>query len=195
MVTCQNCGTELEDGAKFCKNCGSQIIEKQDENKEDTKFKICDNCGFKVDEDIKFCPKCGSKVTEKQDADSTAQEFKFCANCGFKMDKNTKFCPNCGSSPDNPQPAMPIQSDKSSGLAAVLSFLIIGLGQIYLGLTKRGLILFVLAVISGFLMLIYIGWIIWLFVWIYAIYDAYNSGEKIKNGEYVEDTLNMDNLF
>lgn len=195
MVICQNCGTELEDGAKFCKNCGSQIIEKQDENKEDTKFKICDNCGFKMDEDIKFCPKCGSKVTEKQDADSTAQEFKFCANCGFKMDKNNKFCPNCGSSPDNPQPAMPIQSDKSSGLAAVLSFLIIGLGQIYLGLTKRGLILFVLAVISGFLMLIYIGWIIWLFVWIYAIYDAYNSGEKIKNGEYVEDTLNMDNLF
>ena len=120
---------------------------------------------------------------------------KFCANCGFKMDKNNKFCPNCGSSPDNPQPTMPIQSDKSSGLAAVLSFLIIGLGQIYLGLTKRGLILFVLAVISGFLMLIYIGWIIWLFVWIYAIYDAYNSGEKIKNGEYVEDTLNMDNLF
>ena len=195
MVTCQNCGTELEDGAKFCKNCGSQIIEKQDENKEDAEFKICDNCGFKVDEDIKFCPKCGSKVTEKQDADSTAQEFKFCANCGFKMDKNNKFCPNCGSSPDNPQPTMPIQSDKSSGLAAVLSFLIIGLGQIYLGLTKRGLILFVLAVISGFLMLIYIGWIIWLFVWIYAIYDAYNSGEKIKNGEYVEDTLNMDNLF
>ena len=183
MVTCQNCGTELEDGAKFCKNCGSQIIEKQDENKEDAEFKICDNCGFKMDEDIKFCPKCGSKVTEKQDADSTAQEFKFCANCGFKMDKNNKFCPNCGSSPDNPQPTMPIQSDKSSGLAAVLSFLIIGLGQIYLGLTKRGLILFVLAVISGFLMLIYIGWIIWLFVWIYAIYDAYNSGEKIKNGE------------
>ena len=195
MVTCQNCGTELEDGAKFCKNCGSQIIEKQDENKEDAEFKICDNCGFKMDEYIKFCPKFGSKVTEKQDADSTAQEFKFCANCGFKMDKNNKFCPNCGSSPDNPQPTMPIQSDKSSGLAAVLSFLIIGLGQIYLGLTKRGLILFVLAVISGFLMLIYIGWIIWLFVWIYAIYDAYNSGEKIKNGEYVEDTLNMDNLF
>lgn len=195
MVTCQNCGTELEDGAKFCKNCGSQIIEKQDENKEDAEFKICDNCGFKMDEDIKFCPKCGSKVTEKQDADSTAQEFKFCANCGFKMDKNNKFCPNCGSSPDNPKQAMHIQSDKSSGLAAVLSFLIIGLGQIYLGLTKRGLILFVLAVISGFLMLIYIGWIIWLLVWIYAIYDAYNSGEKIKNGEYVEDTLNMDNLF
>ena len=64
-----------------------------------------------------------------------------------------------------------------------------------MGLTKRGLILFVLAIISGFLMLIYIGWIIWLFVWIYSIYGAYNSGEKIKNGEPVEDTLNMDNLF
>ena len=88
-----------------------------------------------------------------------------------------------------------VNSDKSPGLAAILSFLIVGLGQIYLGLTKKGIILFVAAIISGFLMLVIIGWITWLIVWGYAIYDAYNSGEKMRNGIPVEDTIDIDNLF
>ena len=165
MVTCKNCGTEVDDEAKFCKNCGSEIV-----------------------------------IGEEEVVDETGT--KFCSNCGFEMPKATKFCPECG----NPTDAAPKQalkttnetvlmSDKSSGLAAILSFLIIGLGQIYLGLNKKGIILFLSAVVSGFLMLFFIGFILWFIIWVYAIYDAYNSAEKMRNGIAVEDTIDLNNLF
>lgn len=160
MVVCQSCGSEVDEGAKFCKNCGSEVI---------------------IEENL--------------------NETKFCSNCGFEMPQSTNFCPECGTATDNvPQVVNStngpvINADKSPGLAAVLSFLIIGLGQVYLGLTKKGIILFVAAVISGVLMLFIIGWITWLIVWAYAIYDAYNSGEKMRNGIAVEDTIDIDNLF
>ena len=85
-------------------------------------------------------------------------------------------------------------NQKSPALAAILSFLIVGLGQIYLGLTKKGILLFIGAVISGFLMLIIIGWITWLIVWGYAIYDAYNSANKINMGIHVNDTIDFNDL-
>lgn len=163
MVTCQSCGFEVEDGSKFCKHCGSEII------------------------------------VEEETVDSN--ETKFCANCGFEMPKSTKFCPECGSSTDSAPKVVNnvnnsvVSSDKNPVLAAILSFLIVGLGQIYLGLNKKGIILFVAAVISGFLMLVIIGWITWLLVWGYAIYDAYNSAEKMCNGIAVEDTIDINNLF
>ena len=161
---------------------------------------LCKNCGSEVDEGAKFCKNCGSEVIVEEENDFV-NETRFCANCGFEMPKSTKFCPECGTSTEGvPQVVnntnnSVVNSDKSPGLAALLSFLIIGLGQVYLGLTKKGIILFIAAVISGFLMLIVIGWITWLIVWGYAIYDAYNSGEKMRNGIAVEDTIDINNLF
>lgn len=159
----------------------------------------CQNCGEEVVDGAKFCKNCGSEIVIEEEVDETGT--KFCANCGFEMPKTTKFCPECGTATGMAPPAVNnattsvMRTDKSPGLAALLSFLIIGLGQVYLGLTKKGIILFVLAIISGFLMMILIGWITWLLVWGYAIYDAYNSGEKMKNGIEVEDTLDFNNLF
>ena len=164
MATCQECGCEVEDSAKFCRNCGSKI------------------------------------VVEKESVDETGS--KFCGNCGFEMPKATKFCPECG----HPTDAAPRDaaraaansvavSDKSPGLAAILSFFIIGLGQIYLGLNKKGIILFLAAIISGCLMIILIGFILWFLIWAYAVYDAYNSAEKMQNGIAVEDSIDIHNLF
>ena len=160
----------------------------------------CKSCGSEVDDGAKFCKNCGSEIIiEEENVDDNG--IKFCANCGFKMPKSTKFCPECGTATDgvprvtNNAGGAVSNTDKSPGLAAVLSFLIVGLGQIYLGLTKKGIILFIAALISGFLTLIIIGWITFLIVWVYAIYDAYNSGEKMRNGIAVVDTIDIDNLF
>ena len=161
---------------------------------------ICKSCGSEVSDGAKFCRNCGSEIIVEQETEEIS-ETKFCANCGFEMPKSTKFCPECGTSTDGVPPAVNnttsavANSDKSPGLAALLSFLIIGLGQIYIGLTKKGILLFIAAIISGVLMLIVIGWITWLIVWVYAIYDAYNSAEKMRNGIAVEDTIDIDNLF
>ena len=115
------------------------------------------------------------------------------------MDANIKFCPECGASTSGvPQPANATavtNSDKNPVLAAILSFLIVGVGQIYLGLTKKGLILLLAAIISGVLMLVFIGFITWFIVWLYAIYDAYNSAEKMNRGIAVEDKIDFQNLF
>ena len=40
-----------------------------------------------------------------------------------------------------------------------------------------------------------IGWITWLLVWGYAIYDAYKSAEKMNMGIAVEDNMDIHNLF
>ena len=161
---------------------------------------ICKNCGTEVDDEAKFCKNCGSEIVIEEVVDETGT--KFCSKCGFEMLKATKFCPECGNATDAAPPQVVknasqtvIMSDKSSGLAAILSFLIIGLGQIYLGLNKKGIILFLSAIISGFLMLFFIGFILWFIVWAYAIYDAYNSAEKMRNGIAVEDTIDLQNLF
>lgn len=159
-------------------------------------MKTCNNCGTELEDAAKFCRNCGAEVA----MDETAT--KFCSNCGFEMPVATRFCPECGNATDA-APAAPggnagravVMSDKSSGLAAILSFFIIGLGLIYLGLNKKGIILFLAAVVSGFLMLFVIGFILWFIIWVYAIYDAYNSGEKMRNGIAVADEIDFNNLF
>lgn len=68
---------------------------------------------------------------------------------------------------------------KSAGLAAVLSALINGLGQIYNGQILKGIIIIVVQIINGALTAILIGWILIPIVWVWAVYDAYRGAEKI----------------
>ena len=62
-------------------------------------------------------------------------------------------------------------------LAAILSFLIPGLGQAYAGDIKKGVIYFVIAVIVMLIVsFVFVEWfyfIVNLFISIYAAYDAY----------------------
>lgn len=64
MLTCPKCGKELQDGTKFCDNCGTQIFE--------TIF--CPNCGAQTSTEFKFCQKCGASIEEE--APAPAQEEK-----------------------------------------------------------------------------------------------------------------------
>ncbi len=69
---------------------------------------------------------------------------------------------------------------KSPGLAAVLSFFVTGLGHVYNGQIAKGLVLFVLACLFVFVLgPIVVGWLLFVPLWIYAIYDAYRSAERI----------------
>ncbi|MCA1847490.1 MAG: hypothetical protein LC704_00630 [Actinobacteria bacterium] len=68
---------------------------------------------------------------------------------------------------------------KSAGLAAVLSFFISGLDQIYNGQILKGLVIIVVQIINGALTTILIGWIPLAIVWVWAIIDAYREAERI----------------
>lgn len=72
-----------------------------------------------------------------------------------------------------------IQPPKNPALAAVLSFLITGLGQIYNGQIGKGILFLVVQIINGLLTLIFIGFFTGFIVFVWAIFDAYKSAEEI----------------
>lgn len=61
------------------------------------------------------------------------------------------------------------------GFAALLSFFCPGFGQIVKGDVWRGIGMLLAAIISGLLILVVIGFILYPAVWIYSVYDAYNA--------------------
>ncbi|MDQ0159938.1 hypothetical protein [Alkalibacillus salilacus] len=68
---------------------------------------------------------------------------------------------------------------KNAGLAAVLSFLFSGLGQVYNGEIGKGVIFMVAYAISALLMIVIIGFITTPIIWIWGMIDAHKSAERI----------------
>ena len=105
-----------------------------------------------------------------------AADTKYCSNCGEEIDDEAEICPECGV---RQEPASNnIGGGGDPGIAALLSFFIVGAGQLYNGEVAKGIILFILAGISGILMLVLIGFITTPIIWLYGIYDAYNTAQK-----------------
>ncbi|MFX0001262.1 MAG: zinc ribbon domain-containing protein [Candidatus Hodarchaeota archaeon] len=59
QINCPFCHEKIDDDAKFCSHCGSNLTEKENEKK---KTKICYNCGQELPKEAKFCAKCGEKL-------------------------------------------------------------------------------------------------------------------------------------
>jgi TM2 domain-containing membrane protein YozV len=121
------------------------------------------------------------------------------------MDDGQEFCAGCGSragsAATGQRPVIYVR-DKSAGIAAILSFLVLGLGQIYVGKIVRGLVLmfaYALSIILimvlmfatiwdgsvfyyddviGALVLLFIVSIIYLIVWIWNVFDAYKLANE-----------------
>lgn len=70
---------------------------------------------------------------------------------------------------------------RNPGIAAVLSFFWTGVGQIYNGQILKGLILIGVQVINGLLMFLLIGFITYPIVWIWGMYDAYKTAERMNH--------------
>lgn len=68
---------------------------------------------------------------------------------------------------------------KNPGLAAVLCFFYTGLGQIYNGEIAKGIILFIVRCISDLMILVFIGIFTSPLIWIYGMYDAYSTAERM----------------
>ena len=122
----------------------------------------------------------------------------FCSGCGRPMDASQQFCAGCGARNPAVQTVGPqttsmvatagtgvvpaqqviVVSEKSPGLAAVLSFFWAGLGQIYNGEISKGILLLVCYGISCVLMAVVIGFFTTPILWIYGMVDAYKTAEK-----------------
>jgi len=84
-----------------------------------------------------YCRQCGEK---------NPQDAAFCISCGAKAKvTSTKSAPSTDSAPKTQLDAP--RKKKNASLAAILSFLIAGLGHFYLGEWKRGALWFILLII------------------------------------------------
>lgn len=149
----------------------------------------CTVCNNDVDDNAEFCPNCGTKVEQMATANEVenqtvaSQNTKFCTNCGDQIDVNAVICPKCGVQ------IAGTTEEKNPILALILSVFFPGIGQFYNGQPKKGIILIIAAIISVALFIIMIGAVLYLIVWVYALYDAYTSAVSINNGEQLEDRL------
>ncbi|KAA3616796.1 MAG: hypothetical protein D8M58_17475 [Calditrichaeota bacterium] len=56
---CQSCNARNRIDAKFCDECGNELLLGEDKKK-------CENCDFPNNDDSKFCFKCGEKFKQKE---------------------------------------------------------------------------------------------------------------------------------
>jgi len=68
---------------------------------------------------------------------------------------------------------------RNPGIAAVLSFFFTGLGQLYNGEIHKAFLLMGIQIINLSLTLILIGWIPLFIMWVWAIFDAHSSAERL----------------
>lgn len=68
MAYCINCGRKMEDGTKFCPECGTPVYKKENEGKtkretfyEGNLYK-CPNCGEVLNSFTPICPSCGYEI-------------------------------------------------------------------------------------------------------------------------------------
>ena len=60
-MICQQCQTELMEGAKFCSGCGTPVPEPQ-------VSPVCQQCQTELPEGARFCNECGTPVPEPKEA-------------------------------------------------------------------------------------------------------------------------------
>lgn len=142
----------------------------------------CPYCGSDNPDEATFCRICGenlSTVKTTKEINSENQEVaKYCVKCGYGIkDNSTDICPKCGVRvmyrPTN---------NKSTILAAILSFFIPGLGQLYDGKIGRGISFFIVICILYALYFLIFPLLIGFILWIYCIYDAYHIAKNINLG-------------
>jgi TM2 domain-containing membrane protein YozV len=120
-------------------------------------------------------------------ATTDQRRTKFCVNCGAEIDARAEICPKCGV-PISPFLASaqvaqsPPVTKKNEGLAAVLSLIFVGLGQIYNGQIGKGILFIILGFIFILLTLVLIGFLLYFVLWVFNIYDAYETAKKINAG-------------
>lgn len=65
-MKCNYCNIELKDGAKFCPNCGKEVIEAN----------ICIKCGEQIKPGASFCPHCGANQNDIQTELESTEEVE-----------------------------------------------------------------------------------------------------------------------
>lgn len=100
-MNCRKCGAMLNEGARFCSQCGTEVKTPEPE------VRYCEKCGAALKDVAVFCSQCGSPVTrgpetqaaqekpEAADEKAAVREFKLCPQCGKKAEADEVYCSGC----------------------------------------------------------------------------------------------------
>jgi TM2 domain-containing membrane protein YozV len=110
----------------------------------------------------------------------------YCRDCGSVINARAEICPECGIRQQDPDSDTDSASgdDKDPGIAAIASFVIPGLGQVYNGQIAKG---FILGVVVVALVLTGIGLLLAIPIWLWLVYDAYSTAEDLNGDSSTQD--------
>ena len=138
---------------------------------------FCRHCGKAVNPGAAVCLSCGC---------SPATGKEYCGNCGNAVKPEQAICLSCGCALTGGNTGTnnnaPIQNNgKSASTATILSCLVTGLGQMYLGQVLKG----VAILLGGIVLSCLTAGILGIPIWIIAMVDAHKIGKRLENGETV----------
>lgn len=119
-----------------------------------------------------FCTRCGAVIS---------QEDSNCQNCGRKFfftGENSYYGQVSFTVPETAEMIYPSDPPRNPLLALLLSFLVIGVGQLYVGQVTKGIALFIVALLVGVLFFPYAAGVIWAI----GILDAPLIARKLRHG-------------
>ena len=108
----------------------------------------------------------------------------FCRDCGAVISRKAEICPECGVRQRDPPTSglddaiAQLTQGGNPFVAAVLSAIVPGLGQIYNRELEKGLAIIVAGLLALFSTVVLIGIVLYPIVWLYAIYDAYTVADR-----------------
>lgn len=113
-----------------------------------------------------------------------------CVECGREYALNdkenpTNFSCECGGNLTTDKPV----KEKIPILALILSFFLPGLGQLYNRHFEKGIILIIISLPLSFLFSYQILKIIFLVIWIFGMFDAYDSANRMNKGKPVNKSF------
>lgn len=115
---CKNCGNNVNEGSKFCRECGTEIISEPKIPKNNT----CPKCGNWLNEGAMFCNNCGYQTGGFQE--KTVNEI--CPYCNNPIKLGAIFCGKCGKSlKDDATEIKTSKPKKDKGLIFLIVLLVI----------------------------------------------------------------------
>lgn len=120
-MKCKICGSQLNDGAKFCRECGFEIVFETESIEDNT----CPECGKSLEENASFCNNCGQKLSEEYVHTDIGNR---CPYCNSPLKDDALFCGKCGKSLEKKieksTPSVP-KKKKDKGLVFLIVLLVV----------------------------------------------------------------------
>lgn len=120
-MNCKKCGSQVNEGAKFCRECGSEIVFETEALEGNT----CPECGNLLEENAMFCNNCGHKLSEEYVQTDIGNK---CPHCNSPLKDGALFCGECGKSLEDEveksTPSVP-KRKKDKGLVFLIVLLVV----------------------------------------------------------------------